>query len=142
MIYLLTATVILLFVLVFLALWRTGLQGWYAWLLIPFVIFNLGFSWHTVTELQGWPFNSTPATEKQFLYATADADHIYILAQAAGQRPRLYAVANTPETAQQVQAARAASERGEVVFVKPGGPSSQDPLQFYQFDHVRAMPKE
>lgn len=142
MIYLLTVCIVILFMLVSWLVWRQGMRGMVWWFLVPFVLFNLGFSWHTVSELRGWPYHAVPHAESQMLYARVERPWIYFLVQQSGHEPRLYAVPYTPERAQQAQQAQSQAAQGQQIMIRGNRSTDSDEVVLYEFNHLDQYRKD
>jgi hypothetical protein len=143
MIYLLTVSIILLFVLAIMAVWRTGFRHWSFWIVIPFFVFNLGFVWHTISTLKGYPYQGMPPSEHQLLFFVVSKPDIYLLARGNNKPPRLYVVDYSEELSKKLSQAGQQMNDGQTVLVnRKKNLLSQDSLEFYNFDLQTRYPKD
>ena len=143
MIYLLSASFILLFVLVIVSLWHSGVRHWSTWIIIPFLIFNLGFSWYSISSIMGYAYNGLPPTDHQMLYAVVSKPNIYVLAQGPQDAPRLYVFDYDEETARKVGQAAQQIASGQLVMTRrPSNINNQGGLEFYNFELQKQYPKD
>lgn len=142
MIYLLSVSAVILFLLVIVAVWRSGFRHWSLWIIVPFLIFNLGFSWYSISSLLGYAYNSTPPSEHQLLHYIVAKPRIYVLTVGPKQEPRFYVFDYDPETAKRLSQAGQQIESGQRVMIKQDGLNSKGPLEFYDFELQKAYPKD
>jgi len=141
MLYLLTFSSIILFLLVFISLWKCNFRGWYNWILIPFLIFNLGFSWYTLLELKGWPYHSYPINEYIFIHGFENESHVYLILQDLNEEPRLYAIPYTEENSKRLQKGLQLAKQGYRVMIR-NQPENPTQLEFYEFSFQKKYPKD
>ena len=142
MIYLLSVSIVLLFILTIIALWRSGFKHWSLWIIIPFLIFNLGFAWHSISSLLGYPYNGLPPSEHRLLHYIIAKPDIYILAQENNKEPRLYVFDYDPETAKKLTAAARDMDAGQNVVIKQQNKfNNESSLEFYNFQLQEHYPK-
>lgn len=143
MIYLLSVSIIVLFVLTVIALWRSGFKHWSLWIIIPFLIFNLGFSWYTISSLMGYPYHNTPPSEHQLLHFIVAKPNIYVLAKELNVEPRLYVFDYDEKTVKQLAEAKRQMQAGQRVMIdKKVRPDGNIELKFYNFSIQRVYPKD
>jgi hypothetical protein len=142
MIYLLSLSTIVLFLLVIVALWRSGFKHWSLWIIIPFLVFNLGFSWYSISSLLGYPYANTPPSEHQLLHYIVAKPKIYVLAVGKGEDPRFYVFDYDPETAKKLSQAGREMESGQRVMIRENKLNSNGKLEFYNFDIQQNYPKK
>jgi len=142
MIYMLSVSMVLLFLMTLTFLWRVGVKHWTYWIIVPFLSFNLGLSWYILTEeLKGWPLYSTPGKDQQLLFATVSKPTIFVLVIKEGSvEPRLYGVPYTDNMATKVQEALKSIKKGQRVMTSRGVEST-GPLEFYNFQYQDKYPK-
>lgn len=135
MIYLLSVSTILLFVLVIVSLWQSGFKHWSLWIIVPFLIFNLGFGWYSVSSLLGYAHHGMPPSDHQLLHAVVSKPDIYILAQGPQDSPRLYVFDYSEETAKKLAQAKQQIDSGQRVMTQRKDKLNIDgQLEFYNFD--------
>ena len=139
MIYLLSVSIILLFVLVIASVWQGGVRHWSLWIIIPFLIFNLGFSWYSISSLMGYAYNSLPPGDHQLLHAVVSKPNIYVLAQGPDDTPRLYVFDYDDETARKIGQVKQQIASGHRAMTKR--PSKRE-LEFYNFELQKQYPKD
>jgi hypothetical protein len=139
MIYLLSVSIILLFVLVIVSVWQSGVRHWSLWIIIPFLIFNLGFSWYSISSLMGYAYNGLPPGNHQLLHAVVSKPNIYVLAQGFDESPRLYVFDYTDETARKIGQVKQQIAAGQRVMTKR---PSKGALEFYNFELQKQYPKD
>ena len=150
MLYLLSISLTVLTVIGILAALRARLPAMLLVLLIPFMIFNAGFSWHTIESLKGMPLHSTPRDDSRFLWAQIGRPYIYVVAQHSDQpNPRFYAMPYSDEAAKKIAAAMRATAQGLTMMMRfpgrsdRGNPGADQPeIEFYQFRHEELVPKD
>lgn len=142
MIYLLSVSIVVLFLLVIVAVWRSGFKHWSLWIIIPFLVFNLGFSWHSISSLMGYPYDNTPPNEHQLLHFVVSKPDIYVLAKGPKEEPRLYVFDYSEETAKRLSEAKKQMQGGQTVLIKKDvKPNGNTELKFYNFSVQEAYPK-
>jgi hypothetical protein len=142
MIYFLSVSIVLLFLLVVLSAWRSGFRHWSLWIIIPFVIFNLGFSWHTIESLKGYPYANYPPADHQLLFSAIAKPKIYLLTIGNNEKPRLYVIDYTDEMAKKLAQAKQKMDQGQLVMTHRGDRTiKNNSLEFYIFDLEKKHPK-
>jgi hypothetical protein len=149
MIYLLTISLILLTVISILAVIKSDLKGWATAVIIPFLLFNVGFSWHTIESIKGEPALVELHGEMEFLFAVINRPTIYVLVREPGkENPRYYAIPYSEKTANDMTKAMRSTKNGERMMVKAskgdgtaGERNPQQRFEFYRFQHEELMPK-
>lgn len=143
MIYLLSASLLLLTVLTIVVSIRARFRIWIMLLLIPFLVFNIGFSYHTVKELWGYPVDGFPKNEVELLAFKVEQPNIFIMVREQGGKARLYQIPYTKKTEEQLDGAGKAMKRGQRMMVKPNGQKDQESrVEFYSWRPADVMPKE
>jgi len=142
MIYLFSVSIIMLFVFTIIAAWRTGIRHWSLWVIIPFLIFNLGFSWYTISSLKGYPYAAYPPGDHQLLYFAEAKPVIYILTQGPKKEPRLYVVDHSDELSKKLAQAGKQLKNGQTVMTRRTGNLNQGELEFYNFELQKSYPKD
>jgi len=142
MIYLLSLSIIVLFLLVIVAIWRSGFKHWSLWIIVPFLVFNLGFSWYSISSLLGYAYENTPPSEHQLLHFIVAKPKIYVLAVGKGEDPRFYEFDYDAETAKKLSQAGREMESGQRVMIRKDTLNSKGKLEFYNFDIQQTYPKK
>ena len=143
MIYILCVSLVLLFVLVVFSLWKTGFRHWSLWIVIPFLMFNLGFGWYSISSLLGYAYTATPPADHQLLHFVVAKPDIYVLAKGPQNEPRLYKFDYSEETAKKLAEAGQQMRSGQQVMIKKNEKVFSDSeLEFYNFELQKQYPKD
>jgi len=144
MIILLTISLVTLSVLVLLIQIRYKTRSWLILLLVPFLLFNIGFSWHTVSDLLGKPRHSTIQDHSQFLYAVVSNRWIYLLvAEPDTPQPIYYKIPYSEKLEQQLNKANEKAKNGERVMLKKNNTQDDSEYVFYNWeDGPQFQPKK
>lgn len=143
MIYLLTATVFLMAVLIITVLIRQRFSGLLMAVLIPFLIFNTGFTYHTISELWGYAKTALPREEVELLAYKIQRPDIYIMVREQSGRVRLHQIPYTKNTEDDLNGAGQQIKQGQRVMMRTrghDGPESR--TEFYNWRPAEQMPKE
>lgn len=136
MIYMLSVSLLVLFLMIIWISWNQGFRNSVLWALIPFLLFNFGFAWHTLSDLKGWPYHGTPVQESKLIAAQVQKPWIYILAQASEHEPRLYAIPYSPEKAERIQKAAKQAADGQQMMIRSNMNNDSGELIIYKFNHL------
>lgn len=142
MIYILTVCVLILFLVMLWLSWNQGLRGVVLWFLIPFVVFNVGFGWHTLSELRGWPKYQVPHEHSRIIHVNVQKPWIYLTVQRPDSEPRLYAVPYSPEKAKQAQQAQHKTAQGHTMMIRKSTDSESGEFVIYEFNHLNQYQKD
>ena len=143
MIYLLTASLLVLTILTLITAIRARYRTEIIVLLIPFLIFNIGFSYHTVKELWGYSVEGFPEDEVELMAHKVEQPNIFIMVRERNGKARLYEIPYTKKTEEQLEGAGKAMKRGQRMMMKPNGQRDQESkVEFYSWRPAESMPKE
>ena len=143
MIYLLTFSLLLLTILVILIAIRQKFRIWILLLIIPFLIFNIGFSYHTINELWGYPKQGYPQGEVELLTHKIEKPNVYILVREQNGKARLYLIPYTKKTEEGLTGASQKMKKGQRMMMKNQGHNTQESkFEFYSWKPAESMPKE
>ena len=143
MIYLLTASLLLLTILVILIAIRQKFRVWIMVFIIPFLIFNIGFSYHTINELWGYPKEGYPKGEVELLAHKIEKPNVYILVREQSGKTRLYLIPYTKKTEEDLKGAGQKMKKGQRMMMKNQGHNTQESkFEFYSWQPAESMPKE
>lgn len=145
MIFALSISLLLLTLLVlvmYIASHGTRLRSWIAYLVIPFLLFNIGFSWHTVHEIIGQATTRPPIGKFDIMAVSKGQGVLYIVVKEQDRdAPTFHQIPDTKENRKEVEKAANLLKKnirmqGEIV-------KNQNNQQFkaYKWDHQQAMPK-
>ena len=133
MIYVLTITLLALAILTIVTLIKIQGSSPIFWILVPLLIFNVGFTWIVMYDLKGWPVDTMPPNESTFYSSILSKPDIYIVAKPSdANKPRFYIIPFTEENAEQVKRASQMKERGQTVIIK----QERDNFKAEVFDHT------
>ena len=148
MIYLLTVSLLILVILATMAIVKSKFNIILTATIIPFLIFNAGFSWHTISELRGSPRDGYPVGQVQLLYAAVQQPKIYLLVNHENEKsPTLYAIPYSEEDARKLAKAMGDIKDGQTVMARlqnkdHGNNSNDQEMIYYRFNHEEQMPKD
>jgi hypothetical protein len=143
MIYLLTASLLLLTVLVVIITIRQRFRTWIILLIIPFLIFNIGFSYHTVNELWGYAKEGYPKEEVELLTYKIERPEVYIMVREQSGETRLYVIPYAKKTEEDLKGAVDEIKKGQRMMMKNRGHDVQESkIEFYRWRPAESMPKE
>ena len=143
MIYLLTASLLLLTILVILIAIRQKFRVWIMLFIIPFLIFNIGFSYHTINELWGYAKEGYPKGEVELLAHKIEKPNVYILVREQSGKARLYLIPYTKKTEEGLNGASQKMKKGQRMMMKNQGHNTQESkFEFYSWKPAESMPKE
>ena len=139
MIYVLTITLLALAILTIVTLIKIQGSSPIFWILVPLLIFNIGFTWIVMYDLKGWPVNTMPPNDSTFYSSILSKPDIYVVAKPKdASEPRFYVIPFTEENAEQVKKAGQMKERGQIVIIK----QERDNFKAEVFDHTTENKKE
>lgn len=130
----LTASLIILGVLVILmAMEYRRIRPWLI-VLIPFILFNLGFTWYNLQQLAGYPSNGTIKDNSYVLHATTARPWIYVSVwQPQDDHPRLYQLPYSKKLEDQLEKIMAQMQKGQRVLIKKSQDNSAGDYEFYSW---------
>ena len=145
MIYALVASLILLTLMViglFITM-RTTPFKWTSYFIIPFLLFNIGFSWHTIDDLLGRAAERIPQGQFELLAVFTEKPFIYVVVREEGTRdPTFHKIPDTKENRKKGAEAKELLKKGIKLQgkFKPGNLTPG--FEFYKWNHQAEMPKE
>lgn len=144
MIYLLAASLLLLTILVLIIVVRQKFRVWILVFIIPFLIFNIGFSYHTINELWGYPKQGYPAEEVELLAYKVEKPTVFIMVRERSGRTRLYAIPYTKKTEEELEGAGKQIKKGQRMMIKNQGRKvdQESKFELYSWKPADVMPKE
>lgn len=142
MIYLLTASLLLLTVLVMIVAIRARYRIWILTLLIPFLIFNIGFTYHTIQELWGYPVNGYPKGEVELLASKIEQPKILIVVRYSDGRTRLHQIPYNKKDEEDLNGANRELRKGSRIMMNNIGEAQESRFELYPWKPSDMMPKE
>jgi hypothetical protein len=143
MIYLLTASLLLLAVLVIIIAIRQKFRVWIILFIIPFLIFNIGFSYHTLNELWGYPKEGYPKEEVELLAYKIEKPNVYIMVREQSGRTRLHLIPYSKKAEEDLEGAGKEMKKGQRMMMKNRGHDDQESrVEYYSWRPAESMPKE
>lgn len=142
MIYLLTASLLLLTVLTIITAIRARYRTWILILIIPFLVFNIGFTYHTIQELWGYPVKSYPQGEVELLAAKIEQPNVLIVVRYPDGRTRLHQIPYTKIDEEQLNGANRELRKGQRIMMNNRGQTQESRFELYPWKPSEMMPKE
>lgn len=131
----------LLVLVMFIASRGTKLHGWFVYLVIPFLLFNIGFSWHTVHEMLGQATTRYPAGKFDIVSVSKVQDMLYIVVKEKdSDEPTFHKIPDTEENRKQADAVEKQLKKNVRMQGEFSGNTNQ--LKAYKWNHQQAMPKQ
>ena len=145
MIFALATSLLILTVLVlvmFILTKGSRLKQWIVYLVVPFLLFNIGFSWHTVHEMLGQATISLPKGKFDVMSVSKLGENLYIVVkQQDKDEPTFHTIPNTEKNKKQFEKAQKMLKKNIPVKGEFTLEQSEAQLNLYQWDHQKAMPK-
>lgn len=111
--------------------------------IIPFLIFNIGFSYHTLNELWGYAKQGYPKGEVELLTYKIEKPEVYIMVREQTGKTRLHVIPYNKKTEEDLDGAGREIKKGQRIMVKNNGTENQQSkLEFYSWLPAESMPKE
>lgn len=144
MIYLLAASLLILTVLILIIAVRQRFKLWIMLFIIPFLIFNIGFSYHTINELWGYPKQGYPINEVELLTYKVEKPTVFIMVREKSGKIRLYAIPYTKKAEENLESAGREIKKGQRIMMKTHGRKDDQESKFelYSWKPADIMPKE
>lgn len=144
MIYLLTFSLLTLTIITLIVAIRARFRTWIMLLLIPFLIFNIGFSYHTIKELWGYPVAAFPEGEVELLAYKIEQPNIFIVVRESDGRVRFHQIPYNKRTEEQLDGAGKSMKKGQRMMMKKQGREhdQESKVEFYNWRPSDSMPKE
>jgi len=141
MIYALAASMTLLsvMVIVFFISTRSTLVSYF---IVPFLLFNIGFSWHTLDVLLGQATEQLPQGQFEVLSVVSQKPFLYIVVREDGEsEPKFHKIPDTKENRKKGAEAKELLKKGIKLQgkFKPG--ELTPGFEFYKWNHQTEMPK-
>ena len=121
-------------------------KNWIVFILIPLLVFNIGFSWHTIDKLWGTPRHGFPDKESEVLYQQVAKPWVYFLVKEKEEpHPTLYTVPWTKELEKKMQEVQKKMKQGKKVLAKrddrkqKGQTDDKADLLFYEWDYKQDL---
>jgi len=119
MIYVLTVSLLILTLLTITVLIKLKGNSPMFWVLIPILVFNVGFTWIVMSDLKGWPHQAMPPNDSVFYSSILSKPDIYLVAKPKdAKEPRFYAIPFTEENVKEIEKASKMTKRGQRVVIK------------------------
>lgn len=141
MIFLLTVSLLLLTCIV---LWilATRKNHWIHYLLIPFLLFNIGFTWHTVDDILGQATEQLPQGKVHVVAVHVAKPHIYVVVRHQdNDEPTFHKIPYSKRNKDEIDAARQQMKKGVRMVAEFKEDDSQKTVQFFKWDHLENIPK-
>lgn len=145
MIELLTLSLLLLTILVLAIIIKQKWSSVLSLILIPFLIFNIGFSWYTIDDLWGHPRHQFSKEEMEILTVIIKKPDIYLLAKGSTDvEPIFYKIPYTEKTEKALKEAQKRMKSGVRVMIKKfqGKENDNSEFKLYDWDHKNLLKKE
>lgn len=142
MLYLLTASLLLLTVIVILMTIRARYKTWILMLIIPFLIFNIGFTYHTIQEFWGYPVKGYPKVEVELLAAKVEQPDAFVVVRYPDGRTRLHQIPYTKSDEERLKGAMKEMRKGRRMMLKENGENLESRFEIYPWKPAEMMPKE
>ena len=145
MIFALSVSLLLLTLLVlvmYIASRGTRLHGWFVYLVIPFLLFNIGCSWHTVNEMLGHATTRYPNGKFDIMAVSKGDGFVYLVVKEQdSDEPTFHQLPDTEENKKEAERTERLLKKnirmqGEIVEERTKGQ-----FKSYMWDHQQAMPK-
>lgn len=145
MIYLTVTSLFLLTVIVLILLVKQRWNVVLTVVLVPFLLFNVAFSWHTIESLWGQPREGLPEDSFQIIYQKSDKPWIYLLVvEPEVDYPIFRKIPWTKQNQETLEKGQRAKKEGKVMIAKKKetADSSDEQIELYEWDFKRSMPKD
>lgn len=144
MIYLLTLSLFILTILVLALAIKQKLKGLLLVFLIPFLIFNIGFTYHTIKEIWGYAVEDYPKSDVELLAYKIEQPNIIIVIREQTGLPRLYMIPYEKKHEEKLEGAGKAMKKGQRIMMKKneGVNEQESNFELYSWKPAESMPKE
>ena len=114
-------------------------------LITPFLLFNIAFSWYTIDKMWGQARLGI-SDDVVFIHGFVQKPWIYITVvdpEDEEKIPTFHKIPWTKKNEEQLKKGKEANEKGQpmVAKMKKGSNKTDEQLELYQWDHMKAMPK-
>jgi hypothetical protein len=144
MIILLAISLIILTVFVIISLIRTKFNTLIMVVITPFLLFNIGFGWHTINELWGSAKHGFPLQEVEIVSVHMAKPKIYIMIRRKETgEVRLHTIDSTKENEKRLSEAKEKIKNGQRMMAKADKARSDEPQEIvvYKWNHLESLPK-
>jgi hypothetical protein len=145
MILTLVASLMLLTIIVLVIIIKNGWKSIVSLILMPFLLFNVAFSWHTVNELWGQAKLGMPAGEFTFLHGVSSKPWIYLLVVKEGKvEPTFHKIPWTKKDEEELEKGQRQQKQGKRIKGKQSSQGKSDDTQkmmLYEWNHQSEIPK-
>ena len=121
-------------------------KNWIVFILIPLLVFNVGFSWHTIDKLWGTPRHGFPDVEVEIIAMKVNKPWAYFLVKEPNEEhPTLYMKPWTKELEKKMTEGQRKMKAGKKVVGKEKKPEqrgmTQDPgeMLLYEWNYKQEM---
>ena len=143
MIILLAISLLILTLFVIVSLIRTKFNSIITIIITPFLIFNIGFGWHTINELWGSAKHGFPTEEVEIVAVHMSKPEIFVVIKRKETNAiRLHAIPATKENEKSLSDAKDKIKKGQKMMAK-GDDSKNEPqdIKVYKWNHLENLPK-
>lgn len=140
---LLTASLTILTIIVLIIIIKQRWNSLVTMILVPFLLFNISFSWYTINDLWGAPKEGLPTNSFQIVYAKVLKPWIYILTVEPDKNYPVFRIISwTEENQKEIEKGQRGQKAGKRMLAKKKEGSADDSqLQMYEWDHKQSIPK-
>lgn len=112
-------------------------------ILVPFLLFNVAFSWHTINELWGQPREGLPEDSFQILYSKSAKPWIYLLTNEPDTDYPVFRKIPWSEQSQKEldKGIKARKEGKRVLAKKKLEANTETQIELYEWNAQTEMPK-
>ena len=121
---------------------RSRYRVWIFLFIIPFLVFNIGFTYHTVEELWGYPVRGYPQGEVELLAAKVEQPNVLIVVRYSDGRTRLHQIPYTKRDEEQLSGANRELRKGRRIMMNNRGQAQESRFELYPWKPSEMMPKE
>jgi len=110
----------------------------------PFLLFNIGFGWHTINELWGSAKHGFPLQEVEIVSVHMAKPKIYIMIRRKETgEVRLHTIDSTKENEKRLSEAKEKIKNGQRMMAKADKARSDEPQEIvvYKWNHLESLPK-
>ena len=114
-------------------------------ILVPFLLFNIAFSWNTINELWGQPRDGLPDSSFQVVYSKSAKPWIYLLTMEPDtDYPVFRKIPWTEESQKQLEKGNKAKKEGKRMLAKkkPQDTTTDTQIELYEWKATIEMPKD
>jgi hypothetical protein len=144
MLILLAISLIILTLFVIISLIRTKFNSIIIIIVTPFLLFNIGFGWHTINELWGSAKHGFPKEEVEIVAVHMAKPEIFVvIKRKEDQKIRLHAIPATKENEKRLSDAKEKIKKGQRMMAKGNDENNNDSQDVivYKWNHMESLPK-